>query len=37
MKINKKTYRSGPFKDFIAQGTQVGNILYMAGRVDGKR
>lgn len=33
MKINKKTYRSGPFKDFIAQGTQVGNILYMAGQV----
>ncbi len=33
MKINKKTYRSGPFKDFIAQGTQIGNILYMAGQV----
>lgn len=33
MKINKKTYRSGPFKDFIAQGTQSGNILYMAGQV----
>lgn len=33
MKIEKKTYRNGPFKDFIAQGTQVGNVLYMAGQV----
>lgn len=33
MAIEKKTYRSGPFKDFIAQGTRVGNILYMAGQV----
>ncbi|GGW76353.1 Rid family hydrolase [Alteromonas halophila] len=33
MTIRKKTYRSGPFKDFIAQGTQVGNVLYMAGQV----
>lgn len=40
MGINKKTFRSGPFKDFIAQGVQVGNILYMSGQVgmdaDGK-
>jgi enamine deaminase RidA (YjgF/YER057c/UK114 family) len=33
MAIHKKTYRDGPFKDFIAQGTQVGNVLYMAGQV----
>lgn len=33
MTIEKKTYRNGPFKDFIAQGTQVGNVLYMAGQV----
>lgn len=37
---DKKTFRSGPFKDFIAQGVQVGNILYMSGQVgmdaDGK-
>jgi enamine deaminase RidA (YjgF/YER057c/UK114 family) len=33
MTIKKKTYRNGPFKDFIAQGTQVGNVLYMAGQV----
>lgn len=33
MTIHKKTYRNGPFKDFIAQGTQIGNVLYMAGQV----
>lgn len=33
MTIKKKTYRNGPFKDFIAQGTQIGNVLYMAGQV----
>lgn len=33
MKVEKKIYRDGPFKDFIAQGTQVGNVLYMAGQV----
>ena len=33
MTIQKKTYRNGPFKDFIAQGTQIGNVLYMAGQV----
>jgi len=40
MGISKKTFRSGPFKDFIAQGVQVGNILYLSGQVgmdaDGK-
>lgn len=40
MGINKKTFRSGPFKNFIAQGVQVGNILYLSGQVgmdaDGK-
>ncbi|MCB1701747.1 MAG: RidA family protein [Halioglobus sp.] len=33
MTIDKKTYRSGPYKDFIAQGTQVGNVLYLSGQV----
>jgi len=33
MKIEKKTYRSGPFQDFFAEGTQVGNILYLSGQV----
>ena len=33
MTIEKKTYRSGPFQDFIAQGTRVGNVLYMSGQV----
>ena len=33
MTIEKKTYRNGPFQDFIAQGTQVGNVLYLAGQV----
>ena len=33
MAIDKKTYRDGPFKDYIAQGTQVGNMLYLAGQV----
>lgn len=33
MGIHKKTFRSGPFKDFIAQGVQVGNILYLSGQV----
>ncbi len=33
MTIEKKTYRSGPYQDFFAQGTQVGNILYLSGQV----
>jgi enamine deaminase RidA (YjgF/YER057c/UK114 family) len=33
MGIEKKTFRSGPFADFIAQGVQVDNILYLAGQV----
>lgn len=33
MKIEKKTYRSGPYKDFFAEGTQVGNILYLSGQI----
>ena len=33
MTIEKKTYRSGPYKDFFAQGTQVGNVLYLSGQV----
>jgi len=33
MTINKKSFRSGPFKDFFAQGVQVGNVLYLAGQV----
>jgi len=33
MKTEKKTYRSGPYQEFFAQGTQVGNILYLSGQV----
>jgi enamine deaminase RidA (YjgF/YER057c/UK114 family) len=33
MTIDKKTFRSGPFKDFMAQGTLVGNDLYLSGQV----
>ena len=33
MAMEKKVFRSGPFADFIAQGVQVGNILYMAGQI----
>ncbi len=33
MTIEKKTYRSGPYQEFFAQGTLVGNILYMSGQV----
>ncbi len=33
MSISKQTFRSGPYKDFFAQGVKVGNILYIAGQV----
>ncbi len=33
MKIEKKTYRNGPYQEFFAEGTQVGNILYLSGQV----
>ncbi len=33
MTIDKKTYRSGPYADFIAQGVQVGNVLYLSGQL----
>jgi enamine deaminase RidA (YjgF/YER057c/UK114 family) len=33
MMIKKKTYRSGPYQEFFAQGTQVGNVLYLSGQV----
>lgn len=33
MSIEKKTYRSGPFKEVFAQGVKVGNVLYLAGQV----
>ena len=33
MKTEKKTYRSGPFQDFFAEGTQVGNTIYLSGQV----
>ena len=40
MTVEKKTYRSGPFQDYFAEGIQVGNILYLSGQVgidqDGK-
>jgi enamine deaminase RidA (YjgF/YER057c/UK114 family) len=31
--IEKKIFRSGPLKDFFAQGVKVGNVLYLAGQV----
>jgi enamine deaminase RidA (YjgF/YER057c/UK114 family) len=33
MTIQKKVYRSGPFKDYIAQGVRINNCLYMSGQV----
>lgn len=33
MPLEKETYRSGAFKDFMAQGTRVGNVLYLSGQV----
>ena len=33
MKIEKKTYRTGPYQEFFAEGIQVGNILYLSGQV----
>ncbi len=33
MKIKKKTFRSGPYKDYFAEGIQVGNILYLSGQI----
>ena len=40
MSIEKKTYRSGPYQEYFAQGIQVGNVLYLSGQIgidqDGK-
>ena len=33
MTISKKIFRSGPYADLIAQGVQVGDILYLSGQV----
>jgi enamine deaminase RidA (YjgF/YER057c/UK114 family) len=33
MAIEKKSYRSGPYADFIAEAVQVGNILYLSGQL----
>ena len=33
MTIDKKTFRSGPYQEFFAQGTLVGNILYLSGQI----
>lgn len=33
MTIKKEIYRSGPLKDFFAQGVKVGDTLYLAGQV----
>ncbi|MCI5107381.1 MAG: RidA family protein [Pseudomonadales bacterium] len=33
MTIDKKSYRSGPYADFIAKGVQVGNVLYLSGQL----
>lgn len=33
MSIDKKLFRSGPYKDLFSQGVQVGNVLYLSGQV----
>ncbi len=33
MAITKQSYRSGPYKDLIANGVKVGNVLYLSGQV----
>lgn len=33
MSVSKNVFRSGPYADFIAQGVQVGNTLYLSGQV----
>ena len=33
MTISKQTFRSGPYKDLIANGVRVGNVLYLSGQV----
>lgn len=33
MTIDKKTFRSGPYQDHFAEGTQVGNIPYLSGQI----
>lgn len=30
---NKTSYRSGPYKEYIAQAVRVGNALYLSGQV----
>ncbi len=33
MTIDKKTFRRGPYKDHFAEGTQVGDVLYLSGQI----
>lgn len=33
MTIEKKTYRSGPYEEYFAQGTQVGDVIYLSGQI----
>ena len=33
MTIDKKTFRTGPYKDYFAEGTQVGDVLYLSGQI----
>ena len=33
MNIDKKTYRSGPYKNIFAQGVQINNVIYLSGQV----
>ncbi len=33
MSIEKKSYRTGPYKSIFAQGVQTDNIIYLAGQV----
>jgi enamine deaminase RidA (YjgF/YER057c/UK114 family) len=33
MALEKKSFRSGPYADYIAQGVQVGEVLYLSGQI----
>ncbi len=37
MAIEKRTYRSGPYQDYFAQGKLVGKVLYMSGQIADNR
>ncbi len=33
MTVERETYRSGPYQEYFAQGTQLGNTLYLSGHI----